>query len=347
MTENQALPRVSIVVCTYNDEAFIGECVEALLDQTYPKSLLELIVVDDGSTDGTPGLLASYAPAVRCLRQRNRGPSAARNLGILHAGGRYVCFTDADCRAAPDWVERLVSAHRRLAASRCCAVGGQQMGHPDDPPFAQRLDRFLAAVGFIADYVKPQGRRRRVGHNASCNASYLRNVLLEAGGFREGMFPGEDVDLDRRLADSGCTCWFAPDAVVCHHRPTNWAGVLRMLLSYGRASADNVGIHGFFRAIQLVPATTAAALVAVIWMLLAGKAVWLSAAVLSGALGLGVLAVRSRIGLFRTAAFAGAAVLLFSAAFWVRMAANRFRPPFDMRRSLDPLAPKRSDTHEC
>ncbi len=345
MTENQALPRVSVVVCTYNDEAFIGECVEALLAQTYPGDLLELIVVDDGSTDGTPGILAAHAPAVRCLRQRNRGPSAARNLGIVNATGEIVCFTDADCRAAPDWVARLVSAHRRLASPHCCAVGGRQRGHPDDPPFGRRVDRFLAAVGFIGDYVKPHERLRRVGHNASCNASYRRDALVEAGGFREGMFPGEDVDLDRRLADRGWTIWFAPDAVVCHHRPKDWAELRRMLLSYGRASADNVCIHGFFRGIQLVPPAAAAALAAAAGMLAAGKAAWLLAAVVPGGLGLGILALRTRIGVLRTAAFSGAAVLFFSAAFWVRMAANRLRPPFDMRRSIDPLTPGRSDTH--
>ncbi len=347
MTENQALPRVSVIVCTHNDEAFIGECVEALLAQTYPGPLLELIVVDDGSTDGTAAILAPYAPTVRCLRQRNRGPSAARNLGILHAGGEYVCFTDADCRAAPDWVERLVRALRRLAGPCGCAVGGRQTGHPDDPPFARHVDRLLASLGFVADYVKPHGRLRRVGHNASCNAAYSRCVLMDAGGFREGMFPGEDVDLDRRLAGKGCRVWYVPDAVVFHHRPPGPVRLMRMFLSYGRASADNVSIHGFFRAIQVVPLGVAATLAALIWTLAAGNTTWPVAAGLLGGLGLGALSLRSRIGFARTAAFSGAAVLLFSASFWLRLMANRFRPPFDMRRSLDPLSADRSNTHGC
>jgi len=336
MTDNQTLPMVSVVVCTFNDEEYVGECVEALLAQTYPGNLLELIIVDDGSTDRTPDILRKYE-TVRCLWQRNQGPSAARNLGIINATGEYVCFTDSDCRAAPDWIERLITAHRRGEMPDCCGVGGRQAGHPDDPPFARQVDRFLSAVGFIGDYVKPHATAKKVGHNASCNASYRRQALLEVGGFRTGMFPGEDVDLDRRLADRGRTVWFTPDAVVFHHRPPDWGRLLRMLQSYGRASADNVTIHGFFRGIQFVPFAAVALLATMGWALIFGKMSFLLAIGLLCGFGLGFLKFRSGLGVIRGTAFAMAAVCFFSLAFFARVVTNRIRPPYDMQRSIDPL----------
>jgi glycosyltransferase involved in cell wall biosynthesis len=337
MTDNEKLPRVSVIVCTYNDENHIGECVEALLVQTYPCKLLELIIVDDGSTDRTPDILRKYE-TVRYLRQQNQGPSAARNLGIIKATGEYICFTDSDCRAAPDWVECLISAYRHGKAQKCCSLGGRQMGHPDDPPFARQVDRFLSAVGFIGgDYVKPYMAARKVGHNASCNTSYRKQALIEVGGFRRGMFPGEDVEMDRRLADRGWTVWFTPDAVVFHHRPVDWADLLRMLQRYGRASADNVTIHGFFRGIQFVPFVMVALLVTMGWTLIVPKTVLILTGGVFFGLGVGFLKFRSRLGVLRGTTFAMATICFFSLAFFVRVVTNRMRPPYHMQRSINPL----------
>jgi glycosyltransferase involved in cell wall biosynthesis len=345
-TNNETLPRVSVVVCTYNDEDYIGECVDALLAQTYPRNLLELIVVDDGSTDRTPDILRRYE-RVRYLWQRNQGPSAARNLGIVNATGEYVCFTDSDCRVAPGWVEHLIAAQRRGEAPDCCGAGGRQAGHPDDPPFARQVDRFLSAVGFIGDYVKPHMAAQKVGHNASCNTSYLRQALLEVGGFRIGMFPGEDVDLDRRLADQGWTVWFTPDAVVFHHRPAGWVGLIRMLRSYGRASADNVTIHGFFREIHFVPFAVVTLLATMGWALIFQKTVPVLTGCVFFGLGLCFLIFRSGLRLFRVTAFAMATICFFSLEFFVRFVTNWIRPPYDLERRIDPLLSNRGTVNDA
>ncbi len=87
-------PLVSVILPTYNRAWIVGEAVESVLGQDYPH--LELIVVDDGSTDGTPELLAAYGDRLRCIRQENQGVSAARNTGIRHATGYLIALLDSD-----------------------------------------------------------------------------------------------------------------------------------------------------------------------------------------------------------------------------------------------------------
>lgn len=87
-------PRVSVIIPVFNREAFIGRAIESVLAQTY--SDYEIIVVDDGSTDGTRRALDSFGEKLRVLSQPNRGPYAARNLGLQHARGDYIAFLDSD-----------------------------------------------------------------------------------------------------------------------------------------------------------------------------------------------------------------------------------------------------------
>ena len=87
-------PLVSVVIPVFNGEGFLRDAVQSVLDQKY--SPLEIIIVDDGSTDGTATVATSLAEPVRYLRQSNEGPAAARNRGIEHARGSLIAFTDAD-----------------------------------------------------------------------------------------------------------------------------------------------------------------------------------------------------------------------------------------------------------
>src|SRR5207244_7547062 len=96
--------RVSIIVPCHNGARFLAEALDSALAQTHPA--VEVIVVDDGSIDDTPSVLGRYAGRVRVIRQRNRGPSAARNAALDVARGDYGAFLDADHRFLPDKVAR-------------------------------------------------------------------------------------------------------------------------------------------------------------------------------------------------------------------------------------------------
>ena len=108
------MPRVSVIIPTYNCERFLKQTVDSALAQTYREH--EVIVVDDGSTDRTPALMATYDQTVRYIRQSNQGASAARNLGVAHSTGEFIAYLDADDVWMPHKLEQQVKfldAHPR------------------------------------------------------------------------------------------------------------------------------------------------------------------------------------------------------------------------------------------
>jgi len=118
---------VSVVIPVHNGARFLAEAIEAVQAQTYPS--IELLVVDDGSTDETPAVIDRYAE-VRHLRQENAGPSAARNLGIDHALGAYLTFCDADDRFRPTKVAAQVAYLEAHPGAGCVLVGHDTFYEP-------------------------------------------------------------------------------------------------------------------------------------------------------------------------------------------------------------------------
>lgn len=329
-----AEPALSVVVAARNEAPVIAACVRALAAQDLPSASLEILVADDASGDATAAI--AEACGAHCLRLPRCGPARARNSGALAARAKIVAFVDADAVPAPDWAARLLAAFESIDDPRLAAVGGGQQGHPDDGPFARNVDRFLRAVGFVADYARQRPVPCRVGHNASCNSAYLKDAFLEAGGFRPGLFPGEDVDLDRRLRAMGRAVWQTPLARVAHRRPATGRAWLRMLASYGESQADCLAIHGFFRPLHALPFAWLAGLA-----VLALFPVPVLACGAAGALGL-CLSWRRRLdlplgaGLF----FLGTTAVVYPVAFLGRLTARAMGrvPPAGLKR-LPPLAP--------
>lgn len=114
-------PKISIVIPCYNCESYIGKCLDSIIAQTYRN--LEIIVVNDGSTDSTEEVLNHYATdeRIRCIRQENGGEAAARNTGIEAATGEYIGFVDSDDYIEPDMYQKLYDA--LTAANADVAVG--------------------------------------------------------------------------------------------------------------------------------------------------------------------------------------------------------------------------------
>ena len=107
MAEKLAGVSASVIIPAYNAASYLKECIDSVLNQTFKN--LEIIVVDDGSTDDTPDILKKYSDAVIWVKQENAGPSAARNRGLEIAKGKYLCFLDADDRYKPNHLEKLVT----------------------------------------------------------------------------------------------------------------------------------------------------------------------------------------------------------------------------------------------
>ena len=131
------MPKVSVIVPVYNVERYLGECLDSVLGQTMKD--IEVICVDDGSTDGSVKILAEYAAKdarVKVMRQDNAGSGAARNLGIGVAKGKFLAFMDSDdLYPAADTLERLLSA---ADGCGCRIVGGRLRVFSSNAKIARR-----------------------------------------------------------------------------------------------------------------------------------------------------------------------------------------------------------------
>ena len=126
--------KLSVVIPAYNEERTLAQVIEAVqsVDLAGPLGTpleRELIVVDDGSTDGTSTLARAY-PVTVVRHPDNRGLAAARNTGIKQATAEIVTFLDDDCEPAPDWAEQLVTAYSAYGSARVLAVGGPALPAP-------------------------------------------------------------------------------------------------------------------------------------------------------------------------------------------------------------------------
>jgi GT2 family glycosyltransferase len=215
-------PRVSVVVCAYNAAATIDECLQALEGLNYPD--FEIIVVDDGSTDGT-GVAAARYRSVRLVTTANAGLSAARNTGLMHATGEIVAYTDADVRVDPEWLTYLVQP---FANPDVAAAGGPAVVPVDDPWFAQCVAR---APGSPTHVLIDD---RVAEHVPGCNCAFRRQVLTSIGGFNPVFLrAGDDVDVCWRVQAEGWTIGFAPAALVWHRHRSSTRAYWRQQIGYG------------------------------------------------------------------------------------------------------------------
>jgi glycosyltransferase involved in cell wall biosynthesis len=180
---------ISVIIPCYNQAHFLGEAIESLLGQTY--SNVEVIVVNDGSTDDTVEVAARY-PGVRCLSQKNQGLSAARNAGIRASQGGYLVFLDADDRLRPEALETGVEYLRRFP--ECAFVYGRhQLIAVDGSPLPTLQEPTVEGDHYLALL-----RDNYIGMHAT--VMYRRAVFDAVGDFNAGFRACEDYDLYLRIA---------------------------------------------------------------------------------------------------------------------------------------------------
>jgi len=261
--------RFSVVVPTHNRRDLLERVVAAILDQTLPREHYELIVVDDGSDDGSEAVGEALAGRLgfKFIRQDNRGPAAARNRGIAEATGEVVAFTDDDCLVPRDWLERLADGYRRH--SEVAGVGGGLRA----PARVLATSPVARLEAFIAREVYGVGEEERLGGfecpaGGTNNMSYRREALLGVGGFDESFGPGvwgEDADLKLRITRRGGLLLYVPVCVE-HLRDYSVGCHLRQSFQRGRGEAlfrlkheGRRGWPGALRRVALAPAKLAAA----------------------------------------------------------------------------------------
>lgn len=203
---------LSVVIPAHNGGMILHRTLDALRRQTVPPERFEIIVVDDGSTDGsTDGIEQTGPPAIRVVRQHNGGRSAARNRGVAEARGRVLLFLDADVWATPG----LITAHVKHHSER----GNLGVQGPSPPAPESLTTLFMRACNSSPDLTIRKRENLSPFHVVTRNFSVDRDAFVRAGGFDEGFkgYGWEDMDLAHRLTRHGVSLRYEPDALSCHH----------------------------------------------------------------------------------------------------------------------------------
>jgi glycosyltransferase involved in cell wall biosynthesis len=203
---------ISVIVPVFNGGNTIERCVSALKRQRTERAF-EIIVVDDGSTDGS--LQRIMDPDIRVVEQANKGPAAARNLGIERSRGEIVLFTDADCEPLEDWIEEMA---RPLTDPQISGVKGSYLTRQN-----QIIPRFVQ-LEYEAKYERMK-RYRYIDFIDTYSAAFVKKDFLNVGGF-DSEFPTasvEDQEFSFRMWERGYRMVFNPNAKVYHtHSHTLW-----------------------------------------------------------------------------------------------------------------------------
>jgi len=218
-------PAVSVVVCSHNGAATLGECLDRVQELDYPD--VELVVVLDGCSDECAAIAAGRGAIVE--ETDHRGLGHARNVGIETARGEIVAFLDDDAFPDPDWLRFVAD---RLRDGGFAGVGGPNIP-PEDEGFVAEC--VAAAPGGPIHVLFSDGEAE---HVPGCNMAFRKDVLERIGGFDERFrVAGDDVDICWRLQKAGHRIGFSAGAVVLHRRRDSVRRYLRQQFGYGKAEA--------------------------------------------------------------------------------------------------------------
>jgi GT2 family glycosyltransferase len=218
-------PYVSVVVPARNAEGELGTCLASLERLDYPALHHEVVIVDNGSADGTARVVRQHA--VRCVRSPTRGVGHARNAGIAASRGEIIAFTDTDCAVSTAWLRELV---KPFSDPTVGAVGGAIVPYPPETGAQRYATRRMS-----------HSQLRPISHPArpfamTPNVAFRRDALLRIGGF-DTRFPGggwEDADVCWRLTrQTQLELRYAHRAVVFHRYRASPREFLRQHYRYG------------------------------------------------------------------------------------------------------------------
>jgi glycosyltransferase involved in cell wall biosynthesis len=220
------LPGLSIVIATRDRPEALSSCLVALDGLDYPRESYEVIVVDDGGDSDLTAVVGRGGENVRLIRQKPRGPGAARNRGASHARFELLAFTDDDCRPAPSWLRELTARMNGGAG-----VGGRTLAGQAHNPYAV-VSQAIVDVVYSFYNRDPDAAR----FFASNNVAFPAAAFNELGGFDERFRTAEDREFCDRWVASGRALRFAPGAQVVHDRPLTLAAFLGQFFHYGRGA---------------------------------------------------------------------------------------------------------------
>jgi mycofactocin system glycosyltransferase len=207
------VPFVSVIIPVRNRPQEIRDCLQALGQADYPKDKIEIIVVDDASSDNTPQAVTEFSVALIRVKSHKQA-SYCRNLAAQKAKGDILAFIDSDCMADPHWLRDLVPAFDE----NCIGIVG---GLVDSFSEKKSLDKYekVRSPLKVNPWFKRSTAEDRFFYVPSCNLLARRDLFLKLGGFREGLHVGEDVDFCWRMQEMGYQIEYRPVGRIFHkHR---------------------------------------------------------------------------------------------------------------------------------
>lgn len=216
-------PDISVIVCTHNRQELLSKCLLSLNEQKYPGNKLEIVIIDNNSTDNTKIIVQEYTKkakfACKYVFEPRIGLSQAKNTGIRNSKGRIVAFIDDDAEASQNWVKNLVNCFSR---EEIWAVGGQvkpkfEISSPKWVP-----QKYLFVLG-VCDL---GGKITKVPYIAGGNSALRREILKKIGFFRTSLghrgselLAGEELDLCNRIIQEKGKILYTPKAIIYHWVP--------------------------------------------------------------------------------------------------------------------------------
>ena len=246
------LPFVSIIIPFYNEEVTIKDCLETITKLSYPK--YEVIFVNDGSIDHGPSIVKRYLKnkKIRLVKGSHEGVARARNTGIIHAKGKILVFTDADCIFYKDWLRKLV---KPLVDNPKLGVVGGPDKTPENVPFMEKCVDFamtsLISTGGLRGGDIILGKYYPRG----CNMAIKKEMLDRVGVFdpRFGRNRGEEAELEDRVKEIGYKLGFVKEALVWHRRRPSFKKFWKQNFASGYAYIIRMQYTKNFSIIHFIP----------------------------------------------------------------------------------------------
>ena len=230
-------PFISVIVPVYNREKSIRACIESLLSLSYPKDKIEIIVVDNGSSDNTAKVISEYP--ITSIQEKKRGAASARNSGIEISKGEILAFTDSDCLVEGNWAVEIAASFGDRSVS---AVIG----------FSRGIDHNLCAAFVQRRYEAGWFTKTANGYSLSYkavdtrNSALRREVVGKCGMFDPEMKRWEDIELGMRLNSLGYKIHLNPEMIVHHYNPTNISDVTNKKEGDGSACFQIIKSHPYY-----------------------------------------------------------------------------------------------------
>ncbi|NET30853.1 MAG: glycosyltransferase family 2 protein [Cyanothece sp. SIO1E1] len=249
-------PRISLIICTYNREKFLGHALESLTRQTLAPEAFEILIINNNSTDSTPSISQDFIAAnpklnVRYFVETNQGLSYARNRGIKEAMAPIISYIDDDAEAREDFLEKVLSFFENRPET--AGIGGRILPkYEGNPP--QWMNKYLYGFVTKVDFGDHGFTYTGKSYPAGCNMTYRKDLLEQVGGFNENLkWRADDKYIFFAIKEVSDQVFHYPEAVVQHnidaYRTTdeNFFRLSRKFGSEERIRVKDIGQWTFFK----------------------------------------------------------------------------------------------------